>query len=392
MGLLSGIIGGTAHGVGTAYDYLTPGKGSSTLTNVGKAITDPNVVLSNPTGIFTKAPAFTPVTAQPSGVQADTGQSTQQQAGGAYTGGGAYGGDSGTSAADYQAQQAALLNINQGLNSARDALGRLDSQRQTGLGNIDKQYQSAYDRLMGQQGIAERNYNNGVNSQLNDYLANRNNVATNARTWLDNARRTLGANGAGGGSAARYGVAFDAQNQAAQGNAQAQATNNKNIFALNQGYQDNKDNIQNAISDVQRQKTQGVNDYLSQVEQQRAQLLDTIAQLTGQQTIANGGNYQAALNAANPYTSQLPAIMAKIDSLAATPAITPQQVTLTNPDLSQYNWANPQTAPTPQQDPSLSDPNNNVVYDPYAQDQRKNPILGLFGLDPNQQQNQLLPA
>lgn len=53
-------IGHVAAAAGRSIDYLTPGAGTGRLTNVGRAIKDPNLVLSNPGGIFTRSPAFTP--------------------------------------------------------------------------------------------------------------------------------------------------------------------------------------------------------------------------------------------------------------------------------------------------------------------------------------------
>lgn len=42
------VVGPALVGAGTAYDYLTPGTGTSKATNTGKAITNPNVTYSNP--------------------------------------------------------------------------------------------------------------------------------------------------------------------------------------------------------------------------------------------------------------------------------------------------------------------------------------------------------
>lgn len=300
-----------------------------------------------------------------------------------YKGGGTSGG---TSTADAQAKAAALLQIDQGLNGANDALGRLDTQANTGYGNIQRDYQDAYNRLIGKQSIDERNYNQNRTGQVNEYLSARNNAAANARAYLDSARRQLGSSGAGGGSAARYGVPLEAQNQAAAGNAQAQSTNNRNLIALDQSWQDAKDQYGNSINDLGRQREQGTNDYKSKIEQQRADLLNTIGQLTGQKTIAGGGSYQQALAASQPYTSRISSILSTIDGLAATPAIREQNVTMSRPDLAGYNYARPESPVVAPQDPTLG---GAPVIDPYAtnnQDQR-NPLLALFGLqDPNQRQ------
>jgi hypothetical protein len=296
-----------------------------------------------------------------------------------------YSGDSGTSAQDAQDRAMALFGIDNGLSSANNALGRLDSQANTGYGNIDREYQDAYNRLDSTHQLGNQQYTQNKNSQLNDYLAKKAQVESQASSWLDAARRTLGTQGAGGGSAARYGVPFEAQNQATEGTAAAQATNNHNIQAIEQGHQQDEDKFKNSLSDIIRQRDQGKNDYQSQIENQRATLLSTIAQLTGQKQIANGGDFRAAQAAANPYTSQIQAIMSKIDGLAATPAVNAQNYTLSAPDLTGYNWAQPANPVNPIQDPTLAQPGYVPTYGTDQQDQN-NPIYSLFGLDPNQRQ------
>lgn len=280
----------------------------------------------------------------------------------------------------------ALFGIDTGLSSANDALGRLDSQAATGYGNIDRQYQDGYNRLDATHQLGNAQYDQNTTGQLNEYQSNRNQVASQSRNWLDSARRTLGAQGAGGGSAARYGVPYQAQQQAAQGNAAAQSTNNHNMTALLQGHQQDEDKFANSAADLKSQRDQGRNDYQTQIDNQRATLLGTIGQLMGQKQIANGGDYKAALAAASPYTSQLPAIMARIDALAATPAVHEQQYTLSKPDLSGYNWSRGQAPVVAQQDPTLAAPGYVPAYGQDNQDQQ-DPIASLFGLqDPNQRQ------
>lgn len=280
-------------------------------------------------------------------------------------GSGAYVGDGSSTATADQAN--ALFGINTGIQSANDAIGRLDSQQGIGLGNINRDYTDAANRLQGTKQIGERNYNENKTGQLNEYQSARNQSSTAARSFLDNARRVLGTQGAGGGSAARYGVPLEAQQMAATGNAQAQATNNKNIVALDQNWQDEQNKIANSQADLERQKQQGENDLTSKVQSQRADLLNTIATLTGQKTIANGGNYAQALAASQPYTGKIAAILDQINGLSATPAIREQAVQTTAPSLANYDFARPDAPVVAQQDASLS-----------------NPVLaGLFGTDPN---------
>lgn len=285
---------------------------------------------------------------------------------GGYSEGGGGGASAGPSPQEVAQRQAALYQINNGLTSANSAYGRLDGQQATGIANIGKSYEDAYQRLLGQQKLGQADYTQNTTNQLNEYQTARNASAGNARSWADGAQRQLGANGAGGGSAARYAVPYEAQQIASKGNAAAQSVNNRNIISLDQNWRRAQDDFTNSQSDLTRQRQTGENDLKTKVETQRADLLGTIAQLTGQQTIANGGNYDQALAASQAYTSRIPGIMNTIDGLAVSPALKERAVTIGRPDLSAYNWSRPDAAPQPQQDASL-------------RRQSVNPLLGLYG-------------
>jgi hypothetical protein len=295
-----------------------------------------------------------------------------------------YVGDGGAGAAsDAQERAATLFGIDTGINQANDALGRLDSQAQTGYGNISREYQDAYNRLMSGKTAAQDQYQRGVVDQTNNYLAKRNQNNQQAANWLMGAQRTLGVQGAGGGSAARYALPYEAQTQAAQQNSGAQATNNQNIGALTANWNKADTDFRNSEGDLQRQRDQGTNDYASKIAQQRADLLNNLGQLQGQRTIANGGDFRAAQAAANPYTSRISALLSQIDGLAATPAIREQQVSVGRPDLSQYNFARPEAAPAPLQDVSIGGGVAPIYAD---QQEQPNPLLALFGLGQDQRQ------
>lgn len=271
---------------------------------------------------------------------------------------------------DAAERAATLFGIDNGIQSATDGLGRLDSRLQTGYANIDRDYQREYDKLSGNRTSNLDRYKQQEDSQLNQYESNRNQVASSARNWLDSARRQLGAQGAGGGSASRFGVAYDAQQQAAAGNSQAQSTNNANMSAIAGSRNRDEDEFKNALSDLDLQRTNGRDTYADTIDQQRAEFMSTLGQLQGQRQIAEGGDFRAAQAAASPYTSKIAAILDGIDARSATPAVQARQVTTGKPDLSGYDWSRPTAAPTPQQDPTLSNPN----------------LMALFGLEEEQKQ------
>jgi hypothetical protein len=284
------------------------------------------------------------------------------------------------SLSEQQAAENAKLSIQQGLSSANDAVGRLDNQAKIGDENINRDYEGAIQQLTGQKTIAQRDYSTSRTGQVNEYIGKKEANNNDARSYLLGVRRKLGAEGAGGGSAARYNAPHEAQVMNTSANASAQGTNNKNLIALDTNWADTQDKFKNAESDAGRQKEQGHNDLLSKIANQRATLLNTIAQLTGQLNIANGGDYKSALAASQAYSGQIPGILNQIDALAATPKITPMAVTANAPSLEGYNYARPGAPVVAPQDSSL--PTNSPVY------------AALFGVNPQDQdkQQQLVPA
>lgn len=370
--------------MGNAFTELGNGFGNVTkfpgqAYRLGQNILDPNVnILGKPNpqvlgDSTTTAPNYGPTQLAPNTTDPST---FRQTSGPAQNGGG------GTQAASDAAERnATLFGIDQRLSGAESGLSNLGRQRDVGLGNIDRDYQSEYDVLTGNRSRNNARYDKQQTSQLNEYGARRNNNNMEAASWLQGAQSRLGAQGAGGGSAARYALPFQAQTQATQANAGAQATNTTNMQAIAGSRQQDEDQFVNAGNNLNDQRERGRSDFLGGLAGTEANLLSEIGGLRGQREIANGGDFRAAQNASNPYTSRIEALLAQINNYSATPAIKAQQVTTGRPDLSQYNWARPEAAAMPQQDPGLQ--GNNVI-NPY-QDEQRDPILSLFGLDDRRQ-------
>src|SRR4051794_416975 len=99
---LTAPVGQAARTVGRTYDYLTPGAGTSTLTNAGRSISDPNAVYTGGFGgLLNGKSDFTPVAHTSSPAVSPNGPVDQSQVLGASTG--IYGGNgSGTSTASPQ--------------------------------------------------------------------------------------------------------------------------------------------------------------------------------------------------------------------------------------------------------------------------------------------------
>jgi len=250
--------------------------------------------------------------------------------------------------------EAARYQLESSLGQYNNALGRIDPQLQTAIGNIQGDFQSAYDRLTGQGQIAKRNFETGRDNQLQEYQGARDANNANSRNLLMGARRLLGSQGAGGGSADLFAAPLAATREANNANAVVKQTNERNLGALTTAYDDDQRNIGNSLSDLTRQRDQGVRDTQSQFEQQRAEALGAIGALSGQRALLNGQNYQQALAAAAPYTNRVQGILSQIDSLAARPSgVREQAVNLARPDLAQYSLSRFDAPAQARQDPSL---------------------------------------
>lgn len=255
-------------------------------------------------------------------------------------------------------ESAARLQIDQGINQANDAMGRLNGQQTTAINNLNNDYNSAYNRLLGNQAAANQQYTTNTNNQVQDYVNSRANISSNMRNLATSAQRLLGSQGAGGGSAERFTVPNAAQLVGSNQNARVQQTNQRNLAALTAGHNEDERNFKNSFADLSSQLDKNTRATQSQYEQQRADLLNTIATLTGQKAILNGQNYQQALAATQPFTSRIGGILNTIDRLAANPStIREQAVTLAQPNLADYaydRFTTPTANASAPQDPTLS--------------------------------------
>lgn len=287
-------------------------------------------------------------------------------------GGGSGGGSGGTSGGTSTYDPSAIMQYDLGIQQGNQALGRLDGQQGTALGNIEGQYNSAYNRLLGQQAQTTRDYDTNKTQQLQDYQGARENVGSQTRNLLLNTRRLLGSQGAGGGSADRFAAPNAAQQVGSAENAQVQQTNSRNLASLDTAYGDNERQFQTGFQDLGTQRDSGVRNTRSQFEQQRADILNNIAMLTGQKAIANGQNLQQAQAAVQPYTSRISGILNTIDGLAANPGVVrEQQINLARPDLAQYQWNRFNAPQQAQQDPTLYTPATRLLLGMDNQDQRQ---------------------
>lgn len=349
-------VGWAAKGVGTAYDYATPGKGSSSLTNVGNGITNPGVNGAAVLAYGVKDPATqAPYTGQHT-LMPNADQPTAN-AGVTSTYGGGYAAPAGPSAAQLAAnQQAASI--------ANSALGRLPGQLQTALGQVQNTYNQNNNELNSSKAAAQNSYGQSTAQNQQQFVGNKNQINNQASSGLRSLLALLGQHGAGASSAAQY-AAPDAvaqvANQQRSGAGQTYGQNQQALDTNWGNFQTGFDNSQRKLHDWLSQQQ---NSARSNSEQQRQALLEQLA------------NLQSSPEAAQPYIDQINASAGRVDELAKfNPTYTGTTPVYNAPNVQSYTVD--QTG-----NPTLGAPDNGTGA--------STPVLNfLLGLNRDQQQNQM---
>lgn len=184
---LTATVGAGAQTVGRAYDYATPGSGTSTLTNAGRSITDPNVVYTGGIGGLVNGKSdFTPVATGGNNNSANLGLDPSQGVLGASTvagNSGQYNAGGGSMA--YENNLADQLrgiistydSLNGGVDTAsNDAVNNYNTQYNQQAGDLNNEYASATNQLAGQygaRGLADSSYyGNAQDDAKNTYNTN----------------------------------------------------------------------------------------------------------------------------------------------------------------------------------------------------------------------------
>lgn len=233
---------------------------------------------------------------------------------------------------------------------AQKAYDRLDNAQRSGESSINSSYQDALKQLLGGYNTSQAAYKSNDLQTRQGYVAGKNSIGANAGSTLSGLQRLLGSRGAGGGSA--YNIAApDAVARAASqqyndvGN---QFSQNENILNTNWGqYQQNYDNsllgAKKSRENLLQQNEQSIN-------QNRAELQNTLAQLASQRAQALGGN-QA--DAAQPYLNKANSILDQLSNYKVSP-VDYKTAAYKAPDLASYT-TEPGAAPTYQGQQSVND-------------------------------------
>ena len=297
-------IGRAAQIVGRTYDYATPGAGTSTLTNVGRSITDLNQVYTGggKDGQASWAQVDRNSNGSTSGYETAPVDNTPINQGGGsnntgyWVGGRNYG--SANNFAQIQQTNAMLDDQSSRLNRL---LGTIGTQRDQGLQKLSNSYNT--EKLAG-----EQQYDQQAQDNTRQKMTALNKVDTNARTAYNSLRRLLGLSGSANQSALKF-AAPNAIAKVASGERANQIEN----FGLNER------NITNArknfLDDLLAKKNERESAFLQGLLSQEQSIQSDLGDIAGQRAQLAGGNFQAVRNARAPFQATIDQKQSEIDNL-----------------------------------------------------------------------------
>jgi hypothetical protein len=246
--------------------------------------------------------------------------------------------------------------LDQSSKNVNEQLGRLDNQRSIGYGNIDSNYNSAYNRLLDSKGIADRNFGISKDQTTQDNVLARNNIDSRVRSRSTGLQRLLGNAGSGNSSAALYAAPRAAALEGTQLRQGVDRTYGRNMASIDMSQGDYQRQYNNSLTDLGNQRDQKRNEFSSGIEQTRASLLDQLANIGVQRAQAGGQTYQQAQSARAPYDSQITSLMQAIDNYGKiNPVMQAQVPNFAAPNLAQYNTTQMATPQMVNQNPGTAD-------------------------------------
>lgn len=253
------------------------------------------------------------------------------------SGGGA---PSGPTAAQIAAAQSAAQ-YDQAIGNTQSALDRLGAQLNSGYSSLDTQATDALNQLLLGRNQGETAYKGNKQQTATNYVGAKNTIGANAGSTLNSILRLLGSRGAGGSSAYNIAAPGAVARQATLQRTDASNTDAQNNQALDTNWGNFLTGYDNQVSGVNSQKQRGRQSLEQNIDSNRASLLQTLAQLSGQRAAAAGGS---ATGAAQPYFDQANSVLDRTANYSIAP-ITYQTQAYQAPSLSSYN-VNPNAAPT----------------------------------------------
>lgn len=225
------------------------------------------------------------------------------------------------------------------------ALGRVGNQQTIAQQNADTAYNQALNQLNQQKALDQQTYNANTNSTKQDFVSAKNTIGTNAGNSLNSLLRLLGAHGAGGSSAALISAPGAVAQQATGQRTGASNTYGKNLQSLDTNWGNYVNSFNQNVSAQGIKHQNDINAAIASSDQNRASILNQLADLFGKRASIQGGNVSAAQA---PYLAQVNQFQTEADNLGRqTPVPQVAPLVYNAPDLANYT-VNPNAAPTVQ--------------------------------------------
>lgn len=202
--------------------------------------------------------------------------------------------------------------------------GRADTQFGIGNENVMNQYNAAFQKLMNDKAIAERNYNTTRTQTQQDNIEAKSSINDNVRNQYTGLQRLLGARGAGNSSAARIVAPFAAGRTGNIQRAQVQKSYGRNIGSLDTNWGDTTRQFDDSTGDLGSQKENNLRTNRSKYDEVKARIL-------GQRASIDPNNRAT-------YENQAKDLFNEVDQLGRNIIYTPKPVDIKPVNLDQYNY------------------------------------------------------
>jgi hypothetical protein len=232
---------------------------------------------------------------------------------------------------------ATLASYDQSINNTNAALGRLNAQRVSGYGSVDASLADALKQLGLGKSRAEKTYKDTTLQTGNDFVSGKNTVRSQSGAQLSGLLRFLGSRGAGGSSTARIALPQAVAQQASLQQGELTGDYGKNMQSLDTNWGNYLIDYGNEVTGAKGQAQKQKEALDTSIETNRANLLQTIAALTGQKAAATGGNSTAA---AQPFLNQANSILNGLSNYSTKP-IEYTTKAYDAPELSKYTSKGP---------------------------------------------------
>lgn len=245
-----------------------------------------------------------------------------------------------TTSSPYSSQTNSLLAQLANQESLLNAqLPLLDTQRGVGYGNIDNSYNQSVNRLGEQRGIAERDYNTGVEDTTRGYQSQRGQVASDTRSRLNSLQQLLGIAGSGNSSASQFAAPYAATREGTQRLQPVQDAYYTNRRDLDTSWEDTQRNYGNTMEDLNNQKYAQGQTLESTIANQRANILAQLADIGVQRATAGGGGVTDALAQQAGRQAEIQSLLSLVAGLGGqfSNAVAPKQnIAFNAPELADY--------------------------------------------------------